>query len=223
MLTINTTKKDGGVDNSKLREEGKIPAVFYGPKEESTSVILDEVEFNNVFKEAGESTIVAVKAGDDTHDALIHDVQYNAVTGKVIHVDFYVVEKGKKISVSVPLEFVGESEAVKSLGGNLVKVMHELEIEVLPKDLPSLIEVSIESLVDFESQIHVKDVILPEGVEAKVDLEDVIALVQEAKEEEEEPEVEEVDLDSIEVEQKGKGEEEGEGGDEAAPAEESKE
>jgi large subunit ribosomal protein L25 len=103
------------------------------------------------------------------------------------------------------LEFIGESAAVKG-GGVLVKVMHEISIEAMPKDLPSEIKVDISSLVDYESQIKASDLILPAGVELKIEADEVIALVQEPKEEVIE-ESAPIDLSSIEVEKKGKAEE----------------
>lgn len=204
MLTINISKREVG-DNEKLREEGNIPAVFYGPKEETTSVVVSEADFIKVYNEAGESSVIILKDGDTEHEALIHDIQWDAVTQKPLHADFYVIEKGKKIEVEIPLEFIGVSPAVKS-GGVLVKVIHDLKIEAAPKDLPQNLEVDISSLVDYESQIKAGDISLPEGVELMIDADEVVALVQEPKEEEEEPAVE-ADLDSIEVEKKGKGEE----------------
>lgn len=209
MLTINATKRDSSVDSNALRAEGKIPAVFYGPKEDATSVTLDEVELLKVYREAGESSIISIKEGSNEHEALIHEIQWDAVTQKPVHVDFYVIEKGKKVEVSVPLEFVGESEAVEKLGGVLVKVIHELDIEAMPKDLPQHLEADISVLVDFEAQIHAGDIKLPEGVELLVEPDEVVALVQEPREEEEEPE--ELDLDSIEVEGKGKEDKDEEG------------
>jgi len=214
MLTIKATKRDITSDNDTLRLDGQVPAVFYGRKEKSTPIAVSEVDLLKIYNEAGESSIISLNDGTEEHDALIQDIQWDAVTGKPLHVDIYVIEKGKKIEVDVPLVFVGESPAVID-GGVLVKVMHELPIEAMPKDLPSEIEVDISSLVDYEAQIKAEDLKLPEGVELKVDGEEVVALVQEPKEEEEEPVDEQPDLDSIEVEKKGKeeDEEESEGGD----------
>jgi large subunit ribosomal protein L25 len=208
MLTINAIKRDTSVNNDLLRAEGKIPGVFYGPKEEATSITFDEVELIKIYKEAGESTIISLNDGENEHDALIQEIQWDAVSERPVHVDIYVVEKGKKVEVEVPLEFIGESAAVEKLGGTLVKVMHELPIEAMPKDLPSEMIVDISTLVDFESQIKISDLIIGEGVEVKIDMDKVIALVQAPREEEAEPETEsEPDLDSIEVEKKGKDEE----------------
>lgn len=202
MLTINGIKRADSVDNQLLRKEGKIPAVFYGPKQESTSIILDEAEFVKIYKEAGESAIVSIKEGDNEHEALIYNVQWNAVTQRPIHADFYVIEKGKKVEISVPIEFIGKSEAVEKLGGVLVKVMYEIEVEALPKDLPQSIDVDISSLVDFDSQIKVGDIKFAEGVDVISEPEEVVALVQEVIEEAEIPVAEKMTIDDIEVQGK---------------------
>jgi large subunit ribosomal protein L25 len=204
MLKLITEKREGG----KTVEDAKIPAVFYGPKAESTPIWVNEIELLKVWKEAGESTVVTLSLDGVDHDTLIHDIDREPVKGKIRHVDFYVLEKGKKVEIAIPLEFVGVSEAVKTLGGNLVKVLHEIEIEAMPKDLPHDIEVDISALVDFESQIHAKDIKLPAGVVLKTDGDEVIALVAEAKEEIEE-EAAPLDMSAIEVtDQKGKKEDE---------------
>lgn len=210
MTTIKAEIRKGKNENQYLRDNGMIPAVFYGPKQENTSIKINAKDFLKVYEEAGESTVITLNDGKEDHDVLVHDVQFDPVKGHPIHVDFYVIEKGKKVEVDVPIEFVGESPAEKSLGGILVKVMHELSISAMPKDLPHQIEVDVTSLVDFESQIKASDIKLPEGVELDLEDEDaVVALVQEPKEEEEE-ETEEFDPDAVEVEEKGKKEEEGE-------------
>ena len=165
MLKLITEKREGG----KTQSDAKIPAVFYGPKAESTPIWVNEVDFLKVWKEAGESTVVTLSIDGAEHDTLIHDIDREPVKGKIRHVDFYVLEKGKKVEIAIPLEFVGVSEAVKTLGGSLVKVLHEIEIEALPQALPHSIEVDISALVDFDSQIHAKDIKLPAGVSLKTD------------------------------------------------------
>lgn len=195
-------------DAASSRAQGKIPAVFYGPKAASTAIAVNESEFIKVWRAAGESTVITLSGVGEEHDALIHDVQKDAVTEAIKHVDFYVIEKGKKVEVAVPLEFVGEAPAVKTLGGTLIKVIHELQIEAFPKDLPHAIEVDISSLADFESQIKVSDIKLPAGVTAMVDSEEVVALASAPKEEKEE-EAAPIDMSAIEISsQKGKKEEE---------------
>lgn len=207
MHTLTVEKRTAGSADS-LRKKGKIPAVFYGPKEESTPVTLDGKEFVKVFKSAGESSIITLEGIGEPKEVLIHDVSRNPVTEAFEHIDFYVIEKGKKLQVGVPLLFTGESPAVKNLGGTLVKVMYEVEVEAFPKDLPHEITVDVSSLETFDSQITIKDIPVPAGVTILTDAEEVVAAVAQPKEEEEEP-VQAIDMDAIEVEKKGKTEEEG--------------
>ncbi len=223
MLKLSVQKRQKG-SAKEVRNTGEIPGVFYGPKAESTPISIKEVEFMKAWKAAGESSVITLLEGSEEHDALIHDVASNPVTDKVEHVDFYVIEKGKKVSVAMPLDFIGESPAVKNLSGILIKVIHELEIEAMPKDLPHSIEVDISSLTDFNSQIKVSDIKLPAGVEAKVDAEEVVALVSAPKEEKEEEAVTTIDMESIGIsDKKGKKDEEGaEGADAASAAPEEK-
>ena len=214
--TLQVRKREGKKSLKNLRGGSEMPAVFYGPKEESTAIAIDTDVFKKLWKEAGESTVIELKGDGIEKEVLIHEVDIHPVTGEPRHADFYVMEKGKKVTVKVPLEFVGVSPAVKELGGVLLKVLHEIEIEVLPKDLPQHIDVNIEILVDFESQILAKDISIPESAELVTNEDEAVAIVNEAKEEEE-PEVVE-SIDDIEVEQKGKKDES-----EEALSEESKE
>lgn len=203
MLKLKVSKRESSEKTEEVRAAGLIPAVLYGPKEAPQSIKVLASEFEKAFREAGESTIVTLEVDGAEHETLIHDVDFHPVKGNVLHIDFYVVEKGKKVTVHVPLEFTGVAPAEKTLGGTLMKVMHEIEIEAMPKDLPHEIEVDISSLVDFESQIHASDIKLPSGVSLVTEAEEVIALVQEAKEESDEPAAA-VDIASIEVQKKGK-------------------
>jgi len=190
----------------KIRQDGNIPAVFYGPKEASTPITLSEVEFVKAWRKAGESSIIALEADGEIHDALIHEVDVDPVTGKVRHADFYIVEKGKKVQVNVPLVFEGVAPAIKELAGTLTKVLHEVEIEAKPADLPHELTVSIDSLVDFDAKVLAKDIKLPAGVTLITDPEEVVALVSEVKEEVESAPV---DLSAIGISvEKGKKEEE---------------
>ena len=206
MITLNIEKRDKSVDLDKLRKEGKMPAVFYGKKTESTPISVVQKDFIKVWKTAGESDVVTLK-GDKNVDVLIHDVDFDPVTDTPLHVDFYVFEKGKKLEVDIPLEFVGISPAVKDLGGNLVKVLHELKISAEPQNLPHSISVDISKLATFDDQILASDIVLPAGVDLVELPTEVVASVSEPKAEEP-VESAPVDLSSVEVEKKGKKEEE---------------
>ena len=216
MLTLKVEKRDPKASLSTIRKAGKMPAVFYGKKEASTPIMLSYAIFEKTLKEAGESTILHLEGDGIDVDVLIHEVDLNPVTDKPRHADFYAIEKGKKLEIKIPLEFIGVAPAVKDLGGILVKVMHEMEIEALPKDLPHKLEIDISGLATFDSVVTASSIKLPEGVTLKVKPEDVVASVYEPKEEV--VEVAPVDLSSIEVAKKGKEAKEGEEGAEAPAA-----
>ncbi len=187
MLSIDFKTRDMKVKPDTVRRSGSLPAVFYGPKEPSQAITVNSIQFKKIWKEAGESSVIVLKNGGEEHEALIHDVSVHPVTDIPLHADFYVIEKGKKLQVKVPLEFVGVSPAVKDLGNILVKVLHEMEIEAMPKDLPREIQVDISSLATADSQILAKDVKLPSGVTFLGNPEEVVAAIAVPKEEVEEP------------------------------------
>ena len=205
MLTLKADIRDQKTEATALRAQGFVPAVFYGKKEASTPIAIRQVDFLKVWKEAGESSVVTLDTPEGSKESLIHAVELDPVSGAPVHADFYVFEKGHKVKVALPLEFEGVSPAIKDLGGSLVKVLHELEVEAMPKDLPHNITVDIASLVQFGDQILAKDLSLPSGVELQVSPEEVVATVLAPREEKEE-EVAPIDLSSIEVEKKGKDE-----------------
>ena len=208
MFSITGSKRDLDIKLDVLRKSGKIPAVFYGAGKDSTSITIPIVEFKKVWREAGESSAVKVVVGNDTIDSLIHEVQVDPVTSEPIHVDFLAIDMKKKIKVKVPLIFEGVSNAVKSGIGNLVKVLHEIEIEALPADLPHNLSVDISTLETLENQVFVSNIKLPAGVTAITGGGDVVASIV-AQVEEKEEVVVAPDLSAIEVEKKGKKEEEG--------------
>jgi len=214
MLTLEVKTRDSKENAETLRKKGILPAVFYGKKEKSTSISIPFIQFMKVWKEAGESTVVTLKSEEGNVEALIHDIDFDPVSGTPRHADFYVFEKGHKLEISVPLEFEGVPPGVKDLGGLLVKVMYEVKIEALPADLPQKIEVDVSGLAEIGSQLLAKDLKLPTGVTLKEHEEEVVALIAAPKEEEEE-EAPPVDLSAIEVEKKGKEKNAEEGGEEA--------
>lgn len=209
MFTLATEKREARKGLAKLRKEGRMPAVFYGSKTVSTPVAVLTKDFQKIWHDAGESSVISLETPQGKLDALINEVILDPVRGEPIHADFYVIDAKKKVTVTVPIVFEGVSPAVKDLGGTLVKVMYEMEIEVLPKNLPHEIKVDISALKDFDSQISIKDIALPESAEATNSPEEVVAMITQKAEEKEEV-IAPIDLSAIEVEKKGKKEEEGE-------------
>ena len=210
ILTVEKREQKGTKISKALRAGGKLPAVMYSGGKETELISVPISEFEALWSKVGESTLINLNGLGKDKVVLIQDVDVDPVYDKPIHVDFYEVQTGKVVNVEVALNFVGSSPAEKELGGIFIRVMRAIEIEALPKDLPSEIDVDVSSLKTFEDQLQIKDLKLPEGVSALGDSEEVVALVQEPKEEsEDEVPAEEVDLSAVEVEKKGKAEEAG--------------
>jgi large subunit ribosomal protein L25 len=146
------------------------------------SITIDAAPFLKVWKEAGESTIVSVEDPSGKHDVLIHDVQVDPVRDTPIHVDFYAFDKSKKLTATIPLHFVGVSQAEKS-GCIVVKVIHEIEIEVLPAELPSHIDVDLSKLAAMDDHITIADLPLPASASTSLESTEIVATAVEAKEE----------------------------------------
>lgn len=203
MLTLKVEKRiEGGASAPALRRAGVIPGVVYGAHQKATSVTVSSIAFGKVLREAGEATIVSLAGLGEPLPTLIHEVDLDPITNLPRHVDFYAVTKGQKVEVAIPLVFVGVSPAVEA-GANLVKVMHELEVEADPMNLPHNIEVNISTLVALGDKIHASDLTLPAGISLVTPSEEVVALVQEIVEEKEEVAAP-ADISTIEVEKKGK-------------------
>lgn len=160
-----------------LRNKGFLPAILYGKAQKAEPITVPEIDFFKLWKSAGESTIVELRLGDKNNNVLIQDVMIDPIKSNPVHADFYVVDMDRPIKVDVVLEFIGESEAVKS-GGILVKVLYDLSIEALPKDLPHSIPVDISSLRSINDSIAVRDLKIPSGVTVLSNIEDTIILVE---------------------------------------------
>ena len=206
-------RKTFGKKVKKLRREGILPANLFGKDLKSKALQIKEKDFRNIFKEAGETGVVEVKLSKETYPALIHNVQRDPVTDKIIHVDFHKVNLKEKITARVPIKLIGESPAEKSSVGLILQTVNELEIESLPGDIPSEIEVDMSKLEKVGQNIHVKDLKINRNkVEVKNEPEDVVVSVQTAEmkeepvEEEKAPEEVEATAEKAE-EEKAEGEE----------------
>src|SRR5487761_1916986 len=157
MLTLAVEKRtDKGAKASTLRRAGIIPGVVYGAHQTATPVSIVARAFEKILRKAGEATIVSLTGLGEALPTLIHEVDLDPITNLPRHVDFYAVTKGEKVEVAIPLVFVGESPAVEA-GANLVKVLHELEVEADPMNLPHNIEVDLSVLVAINDRIHARD------------------------------------------------------------------
>lgn len=203
MLTLTITPRTaGGTPEAEIvRSGGRMPAVVYGPKHEATSVSVPLAQMEAVLRHGGESSLITLEGMGAPISVLIHDIDRDPVTSVPRHADFYAVEKGAKVTLTVPLSFVGEAMATK-VGANVVKVMHEIEVEAAADKLPHEIEVDISKLEALDDQIRVSDLVAPSGVTFITDAEEMVAIAQAPASEEVDTPV--LDMDAIEVEKKGK-------------------
>lgn len=181
-----------GKANKKLRLTGSVPAVVYGPGKETLPLLLDGKEFEKVFRQSGESTLVDLVIDGEPRQKkiLIHDVAKHFMKDEPIHVDFYEVDLNRKIHAKIPVHISGTAPAVKELGGVLVKNMSEIEVEALPADLPQFIEVNLAGLKTFDDHIRFSDLKVSDKVKVLSRPEDLIISVQKPRSEEELKELE---------------------------------
>lgn len=185
IVKLEVTPRDAKSSPEDIRAKGAVPAVFYGPKEGATPIAIDGRKLASVWKEAGETTIITLTGAGEDKDTLIKDVQTHPVTGAVLHADFYVLEKGKKIEIAIPLEFEGQAPAEKA-GHVISKALHEIEIEVAPAELPQHLVVDISTLANVGDHITAAHVKLPPSATLITDPEEIVASVTEHVEEKEE-------------------------------------
>lgn len=183
----------------KLRQQGKIPGVLYGPKVDSTPLCVNEHEFNKVlFKAEGEQVIFTLNldkngAGKEEKLALIKELQRHPVNDRVRHIDFYAISVDEEIKVEVPIKPVGKAKGVEVNSGVLELIQRTVTVSCLPLSMPNEIEIDVSDL-DIGDAIHVKDLVPPEGVRfaepPDTTLITVVGGTVQATEEEEEEEME---------------------------------
>jgi len=182
-LNLKAEKKE---KNEKLNPDF-IAAVLYGKGVTNQSLKLKKVDFEKIFLVSGESNLINLDFGQGEVKVLVKDTQRDVLKNTFSHVDFYQVNMKEKINTEIPLHFIGESKAVKELGGMLMREIHELEVECLPSDLVDHIDINISGLNTFDDVITIADIVLPSGFRLIHNHpEDVIVMVVEPKVEVEE-------------------------------------
>jgi large subunit ribosomal protein L25 len=174
---------------NRLRKDGKLPAVVYGHGVDSTNVTVDAHEFELLRKHTGPNALVDLSVGGDkAQPVLINQVQIHPVHRRPLHADLFLVRMTEELTVDVPLSASGVSYAVDQLGGTVLHPTETVRIRALPDHLPQSIEYSIESLIDFDVALHVRDLVIPSDVTLLTDPDEIIAKVQAPRVEiEEEP------------------------------------
>ena len=176
MLNLEIEARDVKANLTVLRTAARIPAVFYGHKESPIAISVNAKVADKLWKAAGETTLVTLTGVGAPKETLIKDVQIHPVSGALMHMDFYVLEKGKKIEVMIPLEFINDAPAEK-LGFIVVKALQEIEIEVSPSELPHTLDVDLSKLMGMGDHITAADIALPPSARLMTDSETIIASV----------------------------------------------
>src|SRR3989338_2281224 len=162
-LQLQATKRTGKAN--KVRAAEAIPAVLYGHGVAAESLALPYAAFIKVWRSAGASTLVDVEIdGAQPRKALIHDVQHDPVTERLLHVDLYAVQMAEKMKTKIPIRLIGEAPAVKQKDGLLVKSLSHVSVECFPSDLVHEVIVDITHLDTFGQSIYVKDLVAPKGI-----------------------------------------------------------
>ena len=153
----------------KLRASGRVPAIIYGRRTSPQNLEIGLNEIEDLIHHSVSETILvdlAVEGGGAQGQrlALVQEVQHHPLSGKVLHVDFHEVAENERVTVTVPVETVGEAAGVKTGGGVLEHVLFKIKVRALPRDLPEVINVDVSQL-EIGQSIHLKEIPLPAGVE----------------------------------------------------------
>jgi large subunit ribosomal protein L25 len=201
-----------GKHTKRLRRAGTVPGVVFGKGTDSIAVQVDAKTFESLYREAGRSTIFQLTVpGAGTKSAIIKSVQRHPLSGRAVHVDFFLPDLTVELQIDVPLIFVGEAPAIEETGGSLFTSLDHIKVRALPADLPHEITVDVSSLVDLDAAIHVSDLgVASDTVTVLNDPEEMVAKVLPPRVVEEEPTV--AEGEEGEEGEGAEGEGEGEGG-----------
>ena len=179
-------RQELGKKVNKFRKAGQIPAVIYGHGIKSQPLFVVAKDFEKVYKEVGESTLIALEIEGKKRNVLIHEINKDPISDQVLHIDFYQVKMDEKIKAHIPLVFIGEAPVIKTEGGTLIKNIQEIEVEAKALDLPHQIEVDVSRLQTFDDNVYIKDLKISDQVKILAEPNEVVASVIPLRREEEE-------------------------------------
>ena len=166
-LVAEMREDQGKGASRRLRRQGKVPAIIYGGGRPPRALLFDHNKvLHQLDHEAFYSSILTIKVGDQSQAAILKDVQRHPAKRQVMHMDLQRVVEDEKIRMHIPIHIVGEEKApgVKLGGGSVMRIMTEVEVSCLPRDLPEYFEVDI-SHMELDDMLHLSDIKVPEGVE----------------------------------------------------------
>ena len=181
-LRLKATQRDVlGKKSRFLRRQGITPTHLYGNNIKSLALQCDAAELQHLLALAGRTRLISLEVdGKQARSVFVREIQRDEVSRQLLHVDFYQVRKGEKITVDVPIVFVGEAPAMKEKGRMIAHGITSLSIECLPDSVPPQIEIDLSPLEDLEQAIHVKDIVLGADITVNADPEQLVVKVSEA-------------------------------------------
>jgi large subunit ribosomal protein L25 len=184
-----------------LRREGIIPLHLFGHSVESLALQCDSAQIRRVLAQAGQTRLISLKIDKarKPRNIFVREIQRDPVTGELLHVDLYQVRMEEQLKVDVPIVLVGEAPALKTKGTIMVQELDSITVEALPDKIPARLELDISSLTEVEKAIHVKDILLGDGVRIIADPEQMVLKVTAAAVKEEEVVKEVVEAPEVEV------------------------
>ena len=161
-----TTREVLGKKVGALRRQGISPAHLFGRDIESVALQCDTAQLQRVLAQAGKTRLISLRLDKarKPRNVLVREIQRNLLSGSLLHVDFYQVGMTAEIKVEVPIVLVGEAPALKSKGNILMQELSSLAIGCLPGEIPASVEVDLSALTEAGQAIHVKDIMLGEGI-----------------------------------------------------------
>ncbi len=151
---------------TKLRHEGIVPAVVYGPDIEPISVQVEEGVMKRLYRQAGTYTPVYLEVGSKKLITMIKELDRDPVRGSIRHVSFHAVNASEPVTAEVPIHLDGEGESEAEKTGLMVlQTIDKIEVKALPTDLPDALRANIRGLVEAGEKLLVSDIVLPKGVE----------------------------------------------------------
>ena len=151
---------------SNLRKNGLVPVHLYGPEVDSVSLQCASLPLSKIVLQAGTNIPINVSIdGSEDQVCFVREVQYHPVKDHIIHVDFMSVNISKPVTARVPVRIEGTSPAVRTMGGTLLQPLESVTVEALPLEIPEYLSLAAELLVDFETNLYVKDLEIPDGIQ----------------------------------------------------------
>jgi large subunit ribosomal protein L25 len=172
------TRSDRGKGYArKLRAAGRVPGIVYGHGREPQSLSVVARDLDKLLASiAVSSTVVQLGLGGATTKTLIREIQRHPFKKMIMHIDFQELVAGEKVTVDLPLVFVGVPEGVRLSGALLEQILHKIEVLVDPANIPNHVDVDVSHLAMGHS-LHIRDLKLPVGVEVLSDEDATICAV----------------------------------------------